>query len=662
MLKKILLISLILSNVISLVGQTKNNLISAKDTVTDKNIIVPEGIERNFDQLLVDWRKELKRTKNCSTNFDNNIIYSDSVYINRLYKLPTIMELAYNSVVRSYIDMYTGRMRGSVEVFLGKSHYMFPIFERYLDKYGLPLELKYLPVIESALNPTAVSRVGATGLWQFMIGTGKMYGLEINSLVDERRDPYRSTEAAVRYLNDLYNIYGDWNLVIAAYNCGPGNVNKAIKRSGGQTDYWSIYPYLPKETRGYVPAFIAATYAMNYYSAHNICPLEYSYLQSTDTIEVDHYLHFEQLSQVLNIPTEQLRKLNPQFKNDIVPGDYKKYILSVPSSIASTFGIKKDEVYAYQASNFPLAHRKVVNPKGGEETSSSKIRHKVRRNESISSIASKYQVTVAQIKKWNGLKSNKLRLGQMLAIYKTVSNPQKKETDNAYYANNKLSTKNYTKPSNTPDSKEASSMLAQYFNKISSTSENIDKNVAETSGDVGESGSSGGTVATGIDAKIIYHKIRSDETLDEIAEKYNTDKKSILKWNNLRSVSSKQVGQRLIIHLPNNVVDDNEVLASADSASSKLSPIKDKNKIQEELALFQKNGTDHNTDVEQNSISKKNDVKRKDVERFYVVKKGDTLGHIASKLGREVSVKDIMKVNSLRSVKLKIGQKLRIPR
>ena len=252
--------------------------------------------------------------------------------------------------------MYSVRRREQVAYMLTLGDYYFPLFEEMLDRHGLPLELKYLPVIESALNPVAVSRMGATGLWQFMLKTGQGYGLEVNSLVDERRDPYKSTEAAVRYLKDLYSIYGDWNLVIAAYNCGPGNVNKAIARSGGKQDYWEIYYRLPRETRGYVPAFIAANYIMNYYAEHNICPMKPNDFQALDTVHVNQEIHFGQIAEILDIPVNELQRLNPQFKRDIVPGNYKPYALVLPTKKMIAFIDKKDEILNCRRSAY-FAHR-----------------------------------------------------------------------------------------------------------------------------------------------------------------------------------------------------------------------------------------------------------------------------------------------------------------
>ncbi|MDE6647222.1 MAG: DUF4293 family protein [Prevotella sp.] len=258
-------------------------------------------------------------------------------------------ESLYNAVVQKFIERYGGRMRHSISYMVGAANFYIPIFEEALETYQLPLELKYLPIIESALNPTAVSRVGATGLWQFMIGTGKQYGLQVNSLVDERRDPVKSSYAAARYLKDLYKVFGDWNLVIAAYNCGPENINKAIHRSNGEKDYWKIYPYLPKETRGYVPAFIAANYIMTYYSQHNICPMTTRLPAKTDTVMVNRNVHMEQVAAVVGINIDLLRSLNPMYRRDVIPGATEPMPLRLPQSEVGKFIDMADSVYNYKA-------------------------------------------------------------------------------------------------------------------------------------------------------------------------------------------------------------------------------------------------------------------------------------------------------------------------
>jgi membrane-bound lytic murein transglycosylase D len=322
-------------------------------TVTDDKgreevIEFPEAMTYDLDSLLNLYMSKTYLEEDDCNMRDINPVYSKEDYINRLLRLPTVMEMVYNEVVQKFIDRYSGRLRHSISYMLGASNFYIPIFEEALEAYQLPLELKYLPIIESALNPKAVSRVGASGLWQFMIGTGKQYGLQVNSLVDERRDPIKSSYAAARYLSDLYKIFGDWNLVIAAYNCGPENINKAIRRSNGNKDYWEIYPYLPKETRGYVPAFIAANYIMTYYSLHNICPMSTRLPAKTDTVMVNKNVHLEQVAEVIGINIDLLRSLNPMYRRDIIPGATEPYALRLPLTEVGKFIDLQDSVYNYK--------------------------------------------------------------------------------------------------------------------------------------------------------------------------------------------------------------------------------------------------------------------------------------------------------------------------
>ena len=289
----------------------------------------------------------LEEDSDCNMR-DINPVFTKEEYIDRLSRIPSVMEMAYNDVVQKFIDRYSGRLRHSISYMLGASNFYIPIFEEALEAYQLPLELKYLPVIESALNPLAVSRVGATGLWQFMITTGKQYGLQVNSLTDERRDPVKASYAAARYLKDLYRVFGDWNLVIAAYNCGPENINKAIHRANGEKDYWQIYPYLPKETRGYVPAFIAANYIMTYYSLHNICPMSTRLPAKTDTVMVNRNVHLEQVAEVVGINIDLLRSLNPMYRRDIVPGHTEPCPLRLPQTEVGKFIDMQDSIYNYR--------------------------------------------------------------------------------------------------------------------------------------------------------------------------------------------------------------------------------------------------------------------------------------------------------------------------
>lgn len=463
------------------------------DSITDNAIVFPESMTGQLSELLRDWQIDLSQNdEECMRGA--NVLFPDSVYISRLHSMPTVMELSFNSVVKNYIEMYASRRREQVSYMLALGDYYFPLFEQALDREGLPLELKYLPVIESALNPVAVSRAGATGLWQFMLRTGKGYGLEVNSLVDERRDPYKATEAAVRYLKDLYAIYHDWNLVIAAYNCGPGNVNKAIARSGGKRDYWQIYYRLPRETRGYVPAFIAANYIMNHYADHNICP---AHMQTSptalDTVHVNELLHFDQVSAVLDIPVEELRRLNPQFRKDVIPGNSKPYALVLPSEKMYAFVDQHNEILAYNSSLYNPHRSNTENfLNNGNLTSGSgeDIIYRVRKGDNLSSIARRNGITLSQLKSLNGLKSNKISIGKLLVVGKKAVVP----------------------PSN-----------------------NADALTAQQSG--------------GEDVETVnqYYRVRKGDTLGKIAQTNGVRVSQLLAWNGLRNTRIG-IGDRLIVH------------------------------------------------------------------------------------------------------------------
>ena len=338
----------------------------------------------------------------------------DTLYAERLQALVSPIPLPYNYIVKGYINRYINPRYGTISRILGLSQYYFPIIENALLREELPIELRALPIIESALQPTAVSPVGAVGLWQFMPSTGKSYGLEINSLVDERRDPVRATEAACRYLKDLYAIYNDWTLAIAAYNCGPGNVNKAIARSGGKT-FWEIYDYLPRETRGYVPAFIGASYAYAYHRQHGIDPEPAPVPLSVDTVRIDHLLHFQQIASTIDLPVETLRLLNPQYKLDIVPATTKTYTLVLPQRNVSQYIAHEAEIRGKDS----LYLKEYINPANIEKKrqQQSGTVYVVKRGDTLGAIARRYHVTVSQLMRWNKLKSaHKLRIGQRLRI------------------------------------------------------------------------------------------------------------------------------------------------------------------------------------------------------------------------------------------------------
>lgn len=427
--KKFLLILPILLFSVSLVNaQSVNVTVNKNGTVHEETIGLPQSMTYDIDSLLNDWhsKNSLSLNNDCTMR-NENPTFSDSVYIDRLSRIPAIMELTYNDVVRKFIELYSGKLRKQVSYMLGASNFYMPIFEEALDAYNIPQELKYLPIIESALNPKATSQVGAAGLWQFMIGTGKLYGLESNSLIDERRDPIKSTWAAARYLRDLYTIYKDWNLVIAAYNCGANNINKAIRRANGARDYWTIYNYLPQETRGYVPAFIAANYVMTYYCDHNICPMEADLTDNTDTVLVSKNLHFGQIAEVCGVNITQLRSLNPQYKVDIIPGNTETCTLRLPRNYINTFIDSKDSVYNYHTDEF-FSNRTTVEVPQKEEVEKPVVRtrhprqhfavHKIRKGQTLSDIADKYGVTVSQLKKWNNIRKNKITAGKKLKIRK----------------------------------------------------------------------------------------------------------------------------------------------------------------------------------------------------------------------------------------------------
>ena len=439
-------------------AQVNDGEITVHDDRTgrDEVIDLPEGMTLEADSLLKEWaaKKYLYPDTTC-VNPDFNPTFTPEEYEARLHQLPVVMEMPYNTVVQKFIDQYSGRLRRSVSYMLGAGNFYIPMFEEALDYYGLPLELKYLPVIESALDPTARSHAGATGLWQFMLSTAKRYDQKVNSLVDERCHPQKATWAAARYLNDLYKIYGDWSLVIAAYNCGPGTVNKAIHRAGGTRDYWAIYPYLPAETRGYVPAFIAANYIMNYYCEHNICPMKTKYPVTTDTVMVNRDLHITQVAELCGIDAVAIRALNPQYRTDIIPGSAGPQSLCLPTEQLTAFIDLGDSIYNYRAQELltrrarvdvdaSLDNRSVASRRsqsarqssasassarsqkagrGSKKASGSKKAKKqkskevsIRQGDTLSQIAARNGTTVSKLRKLNNIKGNNIRAGKKLRV------------------------------------------------------------------------------------------------------------------------------------------------------------------------------------------------------------------------------------------------------
>ena len=539
MMKKIA-ISLILSCG-ALTSWAQSSLLSLRDSIQDNDIVSPTSFETDYEELQKNWYIqnytdliESKESRTISTP-------SDQVYIERLKRLQNEMgfeiELPFNNVVKSYIEMYTSsRRRRLVENMLGMWLYYEPIFEEALAKEGMPLELKYLPIIESALNPNAVSPAGAAGLWQFILSTGRGMGLEVNSLVDERRDTYKASQKAAEFLKSLYKTYDDWSLAIAAYNCGPGNVNKAIRRSGGgKKDYWEIYNYLPRETRGYVPAFIAAAYVMNYHNEHGISAALAKKPLLTDTVHVSRRLHFDQISKVIDLETEALKTLNPQYRKEIIPGSpVKPYVLILPSKQVysylmseNTIGQYEEETYAIRETAEPGMSRdfvrtdsvaatdstntssdngvvvasattkgSVVDANEGFTSKEEVIVHEVRRGETLKSIADKYGTNTSRIKKENDLTSNTINRGQKLQItvYKKVL-----ADDNNSSKKSESSTKRVESPKKEKDTK-------------------ADKRRERTKKET----------------KAKSHTVKSGESLDRIARKYGVSVNELKKANNIK--------------------------------------------------------------------------------------------------------------------------------
>ena len=369
----------------------------------------------------MDWSLRWLDTTDCIAVHDTTTL-PDSVYKARLQALPCVIELPYNERVRAFILRYVKRSPKQVARMMRMSEYYFPIFEEALDRYNLPYELKYVPIIESALNPTARSHAGAAGLWQFMPGTAKLFGLEVNSLVDERMDPVKATEAACRFLKSMYTVFRDWNLVIAAYNCGSGNVNKAIRRAGGKRDFWSIYPYLPRETRNYVPIFIAANYAMNYGEEHGICKAPIEKTLITDTILTTRRVHLHQVSKNLDIEMDELRRLNPQYSRDILPGG-TTYALCLPADKVGLYIDREDSILAYKADSL-INNRRAeidmakVTSVNGSYRSNGVTYYTIKNGDTLGGIAKKFHCSVKQLKQWNGLKNDNIRAGKKLKICK----------------------------------------------------------------------------------------------------------------------------------------------------------------------------------------------------------------------------------------------------
>jgi membrane-bound lytic murein transglycosylase D len=498
-----------------------NFLTDTLDLKNNEEEIAVSNFEANLDSMLNLWyvNRSLANDTSFFSAEEDTIIpdFPDSVYIDRISRIPSVIELSYNTIVRRYIEVYTQKRRKSVEVMLGLAKYYFPIFDEIFDRYDIPNELKYMSIIESALNPRAYSRARAVGLWQFMYGTGKFYGLTINSLVDERRDPIKSTHASARFIKDLYKIYQDWILVIAAYNCGPGNVNRAIRRSGGKRNYWDIYFYLPRETRGHVPAYIAATYTMNYYNEHNLKPRKIELSLSNDTVMVNKDLHLIQVSEVLGIPIKQLRDMNPQYRADIIPARDKSYSLRLPHEYIPRFIDLQDSIFAYKDSIYFNPEKIITSPTTYSASrymheppsdNLAKLYYKVKSGDNLGYIASWYNVRVSDLRYWNNIRRNLIRSGQNLVIYvpKNKVNKYKKINSMTFAEKQKMIGKPVTVDS-TPDN-----------------------------------------VVVFEDGNYIYYTVKSGDTLWDIAKQYpGVTDSDIMKLNNITNPDKIKPGQRLKI-------------------------------------------------------------------------------------------------------------------
>lgn len=492
------------------------------DVRYDLNDSINTTFSNNLDSLLHLWyvkhsNKTNQYTKNEATYVSEKL--SDSIYIDRLSQIPSLIDLSYNKIVKNYIELYSKKRRSQVEYMMGMSEYYFPIFEEILDKEGLPQELKYLPIIESALNPKALSRAGASGLWQFMYGTGKMYKLDVNSFVDERRDPVKASYAAVKYLKDMYKVYGNWHLVIAAYNCGPGNVNKAIRRSGGKRNYWDIYYRLPRETRGYVPAFIAAIYTFNFHKEHNLFPKPSSLPVACDTLMIDETLHFDQISKVINIPKEQLRELNPQYRADIIPGGKKAYALKIPMEYTSNFINMQDSIFAYKKEYYFSQRDKVVNPRDRYQKfahitpkGKAKVFYKVKPGDAVGLIASWFHVRTSDLRYWNNIRRNLIKVGQNLVVYVPKSKGSYYKSFNSMTYAQKQATRGKTVPSASAKTKSSVKNTTTY------------------------------------NGSYVYYTVRRGDNFWTIAKKFpGISNYDIMKINNISNAKSLKVGQKLKI-------------------------------------------------------------------------------------------------------------------
>lgn len=547
-----------------------NNVLSVSDASMTPTAIMPQSAETDTRKMLENWYLQNYTVLDTEADSRESAELTDEIIMDRLSRLPVSIEMPFNSVVGNSIRFYAKR-RQLVENMLGLSIYYMPIFEEALERHGLPRELRYLPVIESALVPTAKSRAGAGGLWQFMPATGAGLGLEQNSLVDMRFDPYKSSEAAAIYLKQLYSTYNDWSLAIAAYNCGPGNVNKALRRAGGENkDFWSIYYLLPAETRGYVPAFIAANYVMNYYNQHNISPALAKRPIITDSVYVNKRVHLQQIADILNLPIEEIRVLNPQYRRDVIPGDVRPYSLVLPSMQVYSYIMSEDSILSHDYNRY--ARRKVVEPVTtiDDDPDSDYVkklvvkRHVVKKGETLSKIAKRYGVKSSDIKKWNGLRKNSLRAGSTLKIntYERVARvkepepePETETTDDSSLAAAE-STQSQDDEPNSGTVQPAETLVTDSTETASSESaapkaeKPVEKEKTVEKPAPKKSAAKEKTAAkekAAAKPSYTYHTVKRGETLSKIARKYRGVTIADIQKANGISGSAIQAGQKLKI-------------------------------------------------------------------------------------------------------------------
>ncbi len=612
--RKIIIYLLTFFSTIITVAQVPNPEVGDKsispivvESAKNERVYLSEWDDRYLNKISSRWADLLNQTL-----LYNNYSVSDSVNINRsvdtfilkqrLEKLneKTPLDIAYNDVVQAYINRFLkmGSWLGKV---MGLAEYYFPVFEDKLSKYDIPIEIKYLAIIESALNPRAGSNRGAIGLWQFIYSTAKLYGLKIDSYVDERMDPLKSTEAACQYFERHYKIYGDWNLVLAAYNSGEGNVNKAIRRSGGYKNYWNIRRYLPQETQTYVPSFIAMTYLFEYAKEHHLKPLRLDVsLYDTDTVWIKKKLSFQQISSFTGVSLPKIKFLNPQYKNDIIPrGQDKQYILRLPRKNIENFVSLEDSIYLatgkVEAKNekpFAISNKGSA---GAFKIEKIKATYQVKKNETIDSIAKVYNVSPSDIRKWNKLSdSAAITTGQQLTIFHSV----KKYNVSRYIKSSKTTRKKY------------------------------------------------------------YHTVRRGESLYSIAKKYHVYTRDIKRWNHLKS-SKLKYGSRLVIYSRSstgssrNSKSKTHIVRRGESLSSiskkyhvSVSNIKNWNRLKSNLLKVGQKILLYN-----NASSKKSSS-----NSYHTVRKGESLSSISKKY--HVSVSNIKNWNRLKSNLLKVGQKI----